>query len=343
MKRSGFPKHVTAYWRAGKKYVRARRHGVTYYFTSLPGTDEFALEYQRWLAGEARTEGVGASTTKPGSVSALIAKYYRSAEWANLSASTQVTYRGILERFRTDHGDKPVKLLERRHVCDMHAARANTPAAANNLVRMIRILMQFAINEEWRKDDPTVGIKMLKVKGDGFHSWTDDEIAAFEARWSIGIRERLALGVLLYTGQRRGDVVHMGRQHVTGYKIAVLQEKTKTRLVIPLHPELRKIIDATPTGSLNFLCTSQGKPFTSAGFGNWFRDACDAAGLHGCSAHGLRKAAGRRLAEAGCSPHQIAAILGHKTLKETTRYCAAADQEKLAEAAILSISTKVGA
>jgi hypothetical protein len=240
MKRSGFPKHVTAYWRAGKKYVRARRHGVTYYFTSLPGTDEFALEYQRWLAGEARTEGVGASTTKPGSVSALIAKYYRSAEWANLSASTQVTYRGILERFRTDHGDKPVKLLERRHVCDMHAARANTPAAANNLVRMIRILMQFAINEEWRKDDPTVGIKMLKVKGDGFHSWTDDEIAAFEARWSIGTRERLALGVLLYTGQRRGDVVHMGRQHVTGYKIAVLQEKTKTRLVIPLHPELRK-------------------------------------------------------------------------------------------------------
>ena len=50
-------------------------------------------------------------------------------------------------------------------------------------------------------------------------------------------------------------------------------------------------------GALNFLCTAQGQPLTAAGFGNWFRDACNAAGLNNCSAHGLRKAAARRLAE----------------------------------------------
>ena len=99
MKRSGLPRHVTEYWRQGKKYVRARRHGATYYFKNLPGTEAFAFEYQQWLAGKQFVEGVGASRTKPGSVSALIAKYYRSAEWANLSNATKATYRGVLERF----------------------------------------------------------------------------------------------------------------------------------------------------------------------------------------------------------------------------------------------------
>lgn len=71
-----------------------------------------------------------------------------------------------------------------------------------------------------------------------------------------------------------------------------------------------------------------------AWFGNWFRDTCDAAGLKGLSAHGLRKSAARRLAEAGCSTKQIAAITGHKTLGEVERYTASADQERMAREAI---------
>ena len=147
MKRSGLPRYVTAYWRDGKKYVRARRHGATYYFKSLPGTEAFAFEYQQWLAGKQFVEGVGASRTKTGSVSALIAKYYRSAEWANLSDANKATYKGIIERFRANHGDKPVRLLERRHVRDLMATKAKTPAAANNLMRIIRVMMRFAIEQ----------------------------------------------------------------------------------------------------------------------------------------------------------------------------------------------------
>jgi site-specific recombinase XerD len=214
MKRSGLPKHVTAYWRDGKKYVRGRRHGATHYFKSLPGTEAFAFEYQQWLAGKANQEGVGVSRTKPGSMSALIAKYYRSAEWASLSDATKATYRGILERFRVDHGDKPVHRLERRHIRDLMAAKANTPSAANNLLSMIRILMRFAIEEGWRKDDPTLGVKLLRIKSEGFHCWTDDELETFERRWPIGTRERLAFALLLYSFQRRGDVIRLGRQHV---------------------------------------------------------------------------------------------------------------------------------
>ena len=85
---------------------------------------------------------------------------------------------------------------------------------------------------------------------------------------------------------------------------------------------------------LTFLTTQFGQPFTAAGFGNWFRERCDGAGLRHCSAHGLRKAAARRLAEAGCTAHEIAAITGHASLREITRYTKAVDQKKLAAAAM---------
>jgi site-specific recombinase XerD len=340
MKRSGLPKHVTWFRdRHGKRRVRARRYGLTYYFKAASGTDEFAIEYQRWLAGEALQVEVGATRTKPGSVSALVVKFYRSAEWAHLSSNTKKTYKGIIERFRADHGDKPIALLERRHVRDMVAKKAATPAAANNMLRMIRLLMRFAIEEEWRREDPTLGVKRIRTTSGGFHCWTEEEITAFERRWPVGSRERLAFALLRYTGQRRGDVIHMGRQHVRCGRIHLVQQKTKARLAIPIHHELHAILAKSDTEHLTFLTTSQGRGFTAPGFGNWFREACSKAGLpKGCSAHGLRKAAARCLAEAGCSVHQIASITGHKTLKEVALYAAAADQERLADAAIRALS-----
>jgi integrase len=86
---------------------------------------------------------------------------------------------------------------------------------------------------------------------------------------------------------------------------------------------------------LPFLTTASGKPFTSAAsFGNWFGGCCRQAGLpKGTAAHGFRKAACRRLAEAGCSASEIMAVSGHKTLSEVQRYCEAADQARLARAA----------
>ncbi|MCZ4090788.1 tyrosine-type recombinase/integrase [Sinorhizobium psoraleae] len=95
-----------------------------------------------------------------------------------------------------------------------------------------------------------------------------------------------------------------------------------------MHPSLIEALQAAPEGKATFLLTSFGKPFTPAGFGNWFRERCDEAGLPHCSSHGLRKAAARRLAEAGNSANHIAAVTGHLSLKEVERYTRAADQEK---------------
>jgi len=201
------------------------------------------------------------------------------------------------------------------------------------------MLMQLAIVEGLRKDDPTATIKSMKIKGDGFHTWTEDEIAAFETKYPLGTRARLAFALLLYTAQRRGDVIRMGRQHVRAGVLRVRQQKTGMNLEIPLHSALQAAMDAGPTGDLTFLVTSAGKAFTPAGFGGWFHQVCLDAGLDGCSAHGLRKAASRRLAEAGCTAHEIMSITGHKTLKEVTRYTAAADRSKLAIVAMNKTAT----
>lgn len=116
--------------------------------------------------------------------------------------------------------------------------------------------------------------------------------------------------------------------------IRVVQQKTGARLLMPMHAKPREAIDATPKDNLTFLITEYGKPFSAAGFGNVFREWCDDAGLKGLSAHGLRKAAARRLAEAGCSASQIASVTGHKTLGEVTRYTAAAVQAQMARDAM---------
>ena len=129
-------------------------------------------------------------------------------------------------------------------------------------------------------------------------------------------------------------MVGMGRQHIRDGAISVRQQKTGTVLQIPIHEELRKTPETAPDHHLTFLVTENGKPFTAAGFGNWFRGRCNKAGLPHCSAHGLRKAACRRLAEAGCSGPQIAAISGYKTLAQVQRYIQAADQAKLARQAL---------
>jgi len=135
-------------------------------------------------------------------------------------------------------------------------------------------------------------------------------------------------------------VIRMGPQHIRDGFLHVRQQKTGVELSIPVHTALAAIIAETHTDHLAFLATQYGGPFSETGFGHWFREECDKAGLHHCSAHGLRKAAARRLAEAGCTAHEIAAITGHASLREIVRYTKAADQRKLAAAAMEKAETR---
>jgi len=297
-----------------------------------PGSDEFMTAYQLALAGQPSRVEIGAGRTKPGTVNAAIVGYYSSVAFRSLALSTQKLQRSILEQFRAEHGDKRIALLPREFIVRTLGRRS--PSVARNWLKTLRALLQFAVAEGFRADDPTQGVKPPRIRTDGIHTWTEAEIAQYEARHPIGTKARLALALLLYTAQRRGDVIGMGRQHIRNGMITVRQQKTGTILQIPIHSKLHEALGTTPDKQLTFLTTEFGKPFSFAGFGNWFRDRCNEAGLpKRCSAHGLRKAACRRLAEAGCTAHQIRAISGHVSLREVERYTKAADQAELARQA----------
>jgi integrase len=108
------------------------------------------------------------------------------------------------------------------------------------------------------------------------------------------------------------------------------RKRTLKSRELQILPELRAIIDATPSGHLNYLVTSFGKPFTANGFGNWFRRRCNEAGLPHCSAHGLRKAGAVIAAENGATERQLMAIYGWRSSKMAAHYTEAANQKKMA-------------
>jgi integrase len=271
-------------------------------------------------------------------VAAAIAGYFSSADFTGLADNTKRGRRNILERFREQYGDKGIATLQRHRIEQMIDAKPS-PETRLHFLLTLRYLMRFAVRTGLRADDPTQGIKRPKIKSDGFYAWTEDDIAKFEAAHPIGTRARLAMALGLYTGQRRGDVIRMGRQHIRDGVIEVRQEKTSEPLLIPIHPNLAAILETVPRNQLTFVVTQYASPFSALAYTNWFTEQCRKAGLPaGASFHGLRKAAARRLAEAGCSAPVIAAITGHKSLKEVARYIKSADQLRLARMGIEAIS-----
>ena len=182
--------------------------------------------------------------------------------------------------------------------------------------------------------NPARDVKPIRYATDGFHAWTPAEVRQFEACHPVGTKARLALSLMLYLGVRRGDVVTLGRQHVRDGVLRFVPNKTRHKkmrsIEIPILPELAAIIAASPSSGLNFLMTEWGKPFTANGFGGWFRDRCNEAGLPQCSSHGLRKAGATILAERGATDRQLMAMFGWESSRQATIYTASADRKRLA-------------
>jgi integrase len=108
-----------------------------------------------------------------------------------------------------------------------------------------------------------------------------------------------------------------------------VRNKTGIGVEVALHSELKKALAAAAHDHVTVINTEYGKPFTVDGYSQFMRDAITKAGLPlDCKPHGLRKTLGRRLADAGCSAHEIMAVLGHTTLAEAERYTREADRRR---------------
>jgi integrase len=308
------------YFRRGGQKVRLNPRGVEI------GSAEFFDRYNRALAGalkaKPKREGL-----QEGTFGHMIERYLASPEFNTLAVRTQAARRAVLLDLQAEHGTKPA-LMSADAVRAGRDKRSATPAAANNRVKVISALYSWAMARKLADSNPAKGIGRLKM-GEGFQCWTREQIEQYRDYWPLGTRQRLAMELLYCTAQRRGDVARMGPQHVRGPKMHIQQEKTGTRLVLPIIQELAAAMRATPANGLTFLGFKNGDSF-----GNQFAIWCDRAGLpKECRAHGLRKARATHMAEAGKSVHEIRAVTGHKTLEEIERYTEAANQERLAERA----------
>ena len=328
--------------RHGRPRFYFRRRGCKQVaLPGLPWSPEFMAAYSAAF-NEAPQAFIGAKRVGPGSVNEAVARYLQSTAFTvALAPATQALRRAYLQSFRNAHGEKCLATMEARHVAQLLGSLR--PYPQRNMLKALRGLMAFAVTEGLVRVDPTTSYKPTRIKDTGgFTPWTDVDIAKFEATHPVGSRARLALALLLFTGQRRGDVVRIGRQHIHDGVLSLKQNKTGAQIDIPVLPELRLVLDATPSDHLAFLVNDSGQPFTAAGFGRWFRQVCNQAGLRSLSAHGLRKAAATRLANHGATAHELMAWFGWTTLTEAERYTRAVNRKALAQGVMKKLTTRTG-
>lgn len=303
---------------------------------------------------------------KPRTLGALINSWQRSPEWTTLAENTQRSRIHYLRPLRKLL-QLPIDQIERKHVIAIRnqiaeagydGNQGSSPAAANEFVATVSSLFSWGLDAGMATSHPALRIK--PIKGGHLPHWTM-ELAELAMR-HMPEHLRRAVVLALYTGQRRSDLTRMRWSDYDGQFIKVKQRKTGAELTIPVHPVLKAELDTwrdhpicnkTLTDarvavlSTLILTNSRGK--------SWFDDkgrdgALSVMMTHslsqiesfpsGYNIHGLRKLAGNRLAEAGCSPHEIMSILGHSSLAMAELYTRGADRKSIAVAAITKLAAK---
>lgn len=341
-KRHAFP-NVTMFRDCrGKVRWRYRKGTLTVALGTDYGSDEFIRRFNAAVNGQGlsprQATGKVHSGSSPGSLSTIIDSWYKSSAFVTLGPTTQYGYRNIAENLRKLHGPKAVADLQRRHVKDIMAKKADTPSGANNDLRIIRLLLDHAVDLDVVPVNLARGVRKFSTSGDGYHTWTEAEIEAYLAHHEHGSTAHTAMTIMLYTGTARSDAVELGASNIHHGRLEYRRKKMKSRqgvlVSIPVHPVLAECLSSIPDSHATFLQTERGEARSAAGLGNLMRGWADAAGLPDCTAHGLRKACARRLIEAGATPHEMMAVTGHKTLAEAQRYAETFDRSNAADRAM---------
>lgn len=280
-------------------------------------------------------------------VNALIEAYKAAPEWQQLADSTRTNWDLYLKRISAAWGNLEVRGIEPRHVLALRDRSAATPAAANNLLRCLSSLLSWSVPRGWRTDNPCLLVPKLKG-GEGYEPWPWLMIQL--AREHLRPDLWHASAVALYTGQRLGDALSMRWDHISGNIVTVAQEKTRKRVAIPLHEDLRGILTQVPRAAVTILTNTAGTPWTKDGFKtSWqkaFAEPLQRAGEPprpwplrpireaGLVFHGLRKSSVVFLLEAGATDAEVSAITG-QSRQMVEHYGRQVSQSKLAASAIV--------
>jgi integrase len=327
--------------RHGKERCRFRRRGMSCYLPH-PSAKGYQEAYRRALQGLAPSE----PRADPLTINDLLPRFYASVRFRQGGTDWQATRKRVLEAFRADYGSYLVSDFRPRHIDRILADKLEKRKdgkrttggthAALRLREQLLLLFGFAVKQEWIQSNPVEQADQVEHKSEGFYPWSEDDIATFRDAYPLGTKPRLAMELILWTGARRGDA-HKAAPPRDG-RIAFRAGKTGKEQDVPVAPMLGAAIAAMPSvGLKTLLVTAYGKPFTAAGFGNWFGDKCRAAGLPRCTAHGLRKALARRAADRGVQQQGLKALGQWSNDREVATYVAGANQKRLAESALADV------
>jgi hypothetical protein len=323
--------------RHGKERCRFRRKGFSCYLPH-PSAKGYREAYAKALQGFApRAE----STQR--TVGALLTLFYASIGFKRSGAAWQKNRRQVLETFREEFGSDLVSDFEPQHIDLILAAKMEKrrvgkrmtggTAAADRLRDQLLLLFRFAVKLKWIASNPVEQAEEIQHKGKGFHEWNEEEVAQFRAFWPLGTKPRLAMELVLWTGARRANAHRMAPPR--NGRIGDSAVKTGKAMDVQVAPLLAQAIEAMPVvGIETLLVTDYGKPFSVAGFGNWFADKCDQAGLPQCRLHGLRKALARRAADLEVSQQGLKALGQWSSDRDVATYVAGANRKRLAESAL---------
>lgn len=312
----------------GRKKVRIR--------ADPKDAEAFRAEYERARMGSSPEPKPPVIKAKSGTLDWLWQQYKSSSDWRALSRATQKQRMNIMGHVLKNTGGWSIEDVKKANIAATRDAKRETPAQARNYLDLMRGLFRWAAEAGHAKTDPTLGVKNpARFEGPGFEVWSEADVKKYRKAWPLGTRQRVWMEFLLYTGMRRGDAVKIGPQHVIDGVIYTTTEKSrkKIELTLAILPELQEVLDAGPIGEKAFLVGERGKPMTKETFGNFFREACSEAKVEK-SAHGLRKLAATRAAEAGASERELEALFGWRGGAMASLYTRAADRSKLARNAI---------
>lgn len=340
-----FPGLVREHTRHGKEvwYVRsgADNRGPRVRIRAPFGTPQFRQDYDDAVGGKQKTPAQQAVADRK-SLAWLITEYRSSGEWLAYSPETKYQREYYLQRAQLKSGHERYRDISKRSIIAARDGLAG--AASRHFLDTMRGLFKWAELNEYVPADPTAGVSYAKKKkGTGYRTWTEEELARYERHYPLGTKERVWIAVLQFLGgPRRGDAVALGRQHVRkapagsphSLEVVFKTEKSQrqTEVTMPMLPEFMEVIAAGPIGETTFICGANGRALVKETFGNYFRQACNEAGLKGLSAHGVRKGMATRMADRGASETTLMAVFGWTDPRMPAVYTKAANKKRLSRA-----------
>lgn len=303
---------------------RQRIHGA-------PHSVEFLKNYARIHASFEDRKAVNR-----GGFDHLCEEYMRSRDFCQLKESSRREYRNSIDRLRKIFEGMDIIKISKAHVNAMMGHYAERRGTANNLLRMLKKLLSYAVDMDYLTVSPALSVKAYK--GGEYLPWLDEEIDRFLNADTTSKEMKRVLLFALYTGQRQGDLINMRWNDLSDGGVNVVQEKTGEKLWVPLHSKLENLIRTIPRDNVNILTTPTNKKWSPSNLRNTFREASRKAGVPENKVfHGLRKSATVKLIEAGCTTDQVKAITGHKSSSMVEHYGKGTNQKRLAKTAMMKL------